>query len=167
MANGLTQKQEKFCQDVFSGFNYTDAYRRNYNVKLTTLPASVNRKAFEVMENVKVSARINELKSMAVSSKVMTVLERKERLTKIALDTNDNRTAIQAINALNDMEQIGKQAILQQSHDNRQINIYIAGEQSKSQLNKLLSGEPRRMLKQGDETIEPDIIDGCTSIVER
>jgi len=57
----LTLKQEKFCQEYINTGNATEAYRRVYstsNMKDTT----INRKAKELIDNGKVSARLVRLK---------------------------------------------------------------------------------------------------------
>lgn len=58
----LTPKQEKFCQEYINTGNQSEAYRRAYNTENCN-KNTINRKAKEVYDNVKVSARINELKN--------------------------------------------------------------------------------------------------------
>lgn len=58
---GLTPQQEQFAQLVAAGTQKAEAYRRVYNVGATTKPESVHRKAVEVAQNVKVTARIGQL----------------------------------------------------------------------------------------------------------
>lgn len=63
--NGLTEKQEAACQEfIKNGGNMSDAYRSAYNVSKMK-PDSINRKAFELFENVKITSRINELQEDA------------------------------------------------------------------------------------------------------
>ena len=57
----LTPKQEKFCHVYMETGNASEAYRQSYNCEKMK-PASVNRKAKELMDNVKISARLTELK---------------------------------------------------------------------------------------------------------
>lgn len=62
--NNLTDKQENFAQCVaLKGMNYSDAYRECYDVK-TENPNTIWRKAYDISQNGKVSARIEELRSM-------------------------------------------------------------------------------------------------------
>lgn len=68
----LTIKQENFCQAYVETSNQSEAYRRAYNAE-NMKPESVHRKAHEVMENVKVAARIDELKEMHVKRHEITV----------------------------------------------------------------------------------------------
>ncbi|TYC49911.1 hypothetical protein ESZ50_04785 [Weissella muntiaci] len=65
MADKLTPKQEAFAWAVgLEGKTYTQAYKDVYDVKPTTLDKTVWRKASDVANNGKVTARIDELKRM-------------------------------------------------------------------------------------------------------
>lgn len=57
----LTIKQEKFCQLVVELGDNSKAYRGAYDASRMK-PESVHRKARELIENVKVAARIDELR---------------------------------------------------------------------------------------------------------
>ncbi len=78
----LTQKQEKFVLNLFSGMNQTKAYMEaGYSCrKLTTITANASRLAI----TANVLQRLNELKAKAESDKIMSVTERRERLSEIA-----------------------------------------------------------------------------------
>ncbi len=56
----LTVKQEKFVLELIKGMSISDAYRAAYNTSKMK-DTSIHRKAKEVMDNVKVTARYNEL----------------------------------------------------------------------------------------------------------
>lgn len=58
----LTPKQESFCQVYIKTGNATEAYRAIYNCK-KMLPATVNRKAKELLDNGKISARTKEIQA--------------------------------------------------------------------------------------------------------
>ena len=58
---GLTAKQEKFCQGVAKGLNYSDAYREAYNADKMK-PETINRKAKELIDNGNITARLKELR---------------------------------------------------------------------------------------------------------
>lgn len=60
MAKTLTQKQEHFCQAYIETGNASEAYRQSYNAE-NMKPESIHRKACELMENGKVTARIIQL----------------------------------------------------------------------------------------------------------
>ena len=79
----LSGKQEDFCLAYLETGNASEAYRRAYggtNMK----PATIHRRAFDLMENSKMKARIAELNSAAVSAAVMTRQEALERLSGFA-----------------------------------------------------------------------------------
>jgi len=98
MAN-LTDKQEGFAVSfVMNGGDASAAYRENYSyekMKDTTLWV----KAHEVRHNDKVSVRIHELRLKTMTSKILTLEERKKLLSERALD-GDNK----ALDMLNKME---------------------------------------------------------------
>lgn len=72
MANELTPKQEAFALKYLETGNASEAYRQSYDAEKMK-PESVHRKAFEVLENVKVAARINELKALQLKRHNVTV----------------------------------------------------------------------------------------------
>ena len=57
----LTPKQEKFCLRYSECGNASEAYRQAYNTAKMK-PESVNRKAFELLEDVKITARLEALR---------------------------------------------------------------------------------------------------------
>jgi transcription antitermination factor NusA-like protein len=58
--NKLTPKQEGFCQSYIETGNASEAYRQNYNVHRMNAN-TINRKAKELIDNGKITARINSL----------------------------------------------------------------------------------------------------------
>lgn len=65
----LTPKQEKFAQLYVELGNATEAYRQSYNTKAK--PESMNRIAKELLDNLKISSRINAIRDeLAQSNKV-------------------------------------------------------------------------------------------------
>lgn len=77
MKKKLTIKQEGFCKDFIATGNASEAYRRNYNAG-KMLPDSVTNKAYELMQNVGVTSRIQELQVILQKKFEVTV----ESLTK-------------------------------------------------------------------------------------
>ena len=57
----LTKKQETFCQMVLQSESISEAYRKAYDTSKMK-DTTINRKAFELMENGKITARLNDLK---------------------------------------------------------------------------------------------------------
>jgi hypothetical protein len=75
----MNQRQELFCQGVFEGKTATEAYiLAGYSDK------GARRCASRLLANEDIQARIKELNDAAVTDKVMSVAERKERLSEIA-----------------------------------------------------------------------------------
>ena len=70
---------ERFCLAIFSGKNQTEAaIEAGYNPKWARSIAS------RLSTKVNIAARIKELQEAAAAAKIMTVRERKERLSEIA-----------------------------------------------------------------------------------
>lgn len=64
-AQGLTAKQEKFCQSVASGMSQADAYRSAYDAGKMK-PATIQETASRLMSNPKVSARVAAIRKPVV-----------------------------------------------------------------------------------------------------
>lgn len=78
----LTPKQEAFCLAYLETGNASEAYRRSYNAGNMNAN-SVNRKAFELMENVKIGARLQELRAPAVAKAQLTLQDHLEALQRL------------------------------------------------------------------------------------
>lgn len=72
MAHGLTPKQEAFCLRYLETGNASDAYRHAYDAEKMK-PESVHRKAFELLQNVKIAARLAELKALQLKRHNVTI----------------------------------------------------------------------------------------------
>lgn len=72
MAQKLTIKQENFCLAYVETGNASEAYRRSYDVS-EMLPSSINCKACELMDNVKITDRIKELRGTVMQRHKITV----------------------------------------------------------------------------------------------
>lgn len=70
----LTVKQEKFCQEYIKSGNKTEAYRLAYSTK-NMKPSTVNRKAFELFTDGKVTARIQQLEEEIAERNKVTIDE--------------------------------------------------------------------------------------------
>ena len=72
----LTIKQEKFCRSFVGKAegNASEAYRSAYNAE-NMIPATVNRKAKELMDNGKIAARIESIKAEYAAQESITVEE--------------------------------------------------------------------------------------------
>lgn len=98
----LTPKQEKFCQLYIELGNASEAYRQSYDAE-NMLEASINRKAKELIDNVKISARISELRLQHRKRHNMTVddlIKELEEARQAALDpTLDKPQSAAAVSA--------------------------------------------------------------------
>jgi phage terminase small subunit len=83
MTAKLTPKQEKFCLVYLETGNASEAYRQAYNAE-NMKPESINRKAKDLIDDVKIAARMKELTAAATSAAVMTRQEAMERLSSFA-----------------------------------------------------------------------------------
>lgn len=68
----LTVKQEKFAQGLFTGLTQREAYKRSYNAKGMT-DKSIDEKACELANGVKVTERIKELTDILTERNMVTV----------------------------------------------------------------------------------------------
>lgn len=78
----LTSKQEKFIECVVSGMTYSDAYRAAYNCARMK-PETINRKAFELIENGKIAARIDNARKQAAKKAQWSLDIAVERVRKL------------------------------------------------------------------------------------
>lgn len=78
----LRPKQEKFCQEFIKCGNASEAYRQSYNTeKMKT--ETINRKAKELMDNGKITARIAELNEEIKNDNIADAIEIQETLTRL------------------------------------------------------------------------------------
>lgn len=78
----LTSKQETFAQNIIMGMSQAEAYRNAYNTKKMS-DKTVWENASRLMNNSKVIARVEELRSQVAKTAIMTAEERLKFLTKI------------------------------------------------------------------------------------
>ncbi len=100
----LTAKQEKFCQCIIEGMSQADAYRSAYDTSKYT-DKSVWEKASALMNNVKVKARVDELRKELAKPSIMTAQDRLEWLTSI-INSEEETTAdkLKASDQMNKMQ---------------------------------------------------------------
>jgi len=80
----LTQNQEKFCLAYIETGNASGAYRRAYNAGKMKAE-TINRRAFDLMQNGKVTARISDLRASVVSATVVSEARAIEEAARIGL----------------------------------------------------------------------------------
>lgn len=78
----LTEKQEAFAQNIIMGMSQADAYRNAYNTKKMS-DKTVWANASRLINNSKVKARVNELRSQVAQKAIMTAEERLKFLSKV------------------------------------------------------------------------------------
>lgn len=99
----LTPKQESFAKAIaLEGKSYVDAYRNSYSTKNMSDEA-IYVEASNLANNPKISLRIKELAQEADSPRIMSAIQRKERLTTFA-EYEDPNVAMKAIDLLNKMD---------------------------------------------------------------
>lgn len=94
----LTPKQEAFCIAYIETGNASEAYRRSYSAGKMNAN-SINRKAFDLSENVKIRARLQELRAPAVERAQLTLEQHLldlQRLRDLAEDAQKYGPAVTA-----------------------------------------------------------------------
>ena len=99
----LTAKQEAFAQAIADGMNQSDAYRSAYNAGKMK-PESVQQTASRLMDDLKVSSRVAELKQ-AIADKGLWTRERSVKALAAIADGSEAKAneIVAAIKELNSM----------------------------------------------------------------
>ena len=125
----LTAKQENFAKGIADGMTQADAYRSAYNTSRMT-DKSIWEKASELANDVKVTARVRELRDMAAKSTIMTAQQRKEWLTNVINDPDiDINARLKASDQLNRMDGEYTQKIEANVTNEVNINIELVDEE--------------------------------------
>lgn len=98
----LTIKQEKFVLEYLKDGNASRAYREAYDSK-NMKSETINRKAKELTDHPKISAKIAEFRNMNIEQTIISIEKRKELLTKFAFE-EDASNAMKAVEILNKMD---------------------------------------------------------------
>lgn len=123
----LTDQQENFAKAVaLDGMNFSDAYRSAYDTE-NMLPSSIWTEASLLKDNPKVAQRINELRLLVASPKIMTAQERKEWLTEVIKNSNEaTKNRLSASDQLNKMEGLYVQKVEADVKEKVTINIELS-----------------------------------------
>ena len=78
----LTDKQERFCQNIIEGMSQADAYRQAYPNN-NMADKTIQENACRLAKNPKVKARIKELRDNLAKPSIMTAQDRLEFLTRV------------------------------------------------------------------------------------
>lgn len=82
--SNLTAKQEAFCIAYLETGNATDAYRRSYDSGQMA-PATINRKAKEVLDNGKITARLTQLRGPVIDAAQVSLEGHLRRLAALSV----------------------------------------------------------------------------------
>ena len=105
MAELKNAKQEKFVQGLLSGLSQRKAYRAAYPNSEKWKDASVDARASALLKTDKVSIRFNELQQQATNNAVKSAMKRKEWLSKIMDNENEEmQHRLKACDMLNKMD---------------------------------------------------------------
>lgn len=94
----LTPKQESFCQKYIELGNAAEAYRQAYDAK-NMKPESCQREARKLLDNPKITPRVEELKREVKERFEFTIdkaVEEYEEARKLALTTSNPSAAVAA-----------------------------------------------------------------------
>ena len=94
----LTPKQEKFCQVYIETGNASEAYRQAYNTEKMK-PESVNSKGYQLLQQVQITARLDELRALHQKRHEITVddlVKELEEARKLAFETDKAAAAVSA-----------------------------------------------------------------------
>ena len=97
-AKRLTPKQESFCLAYIETGNASEAYRQAYSASRMK-SATVNSKAYELLRNGEITARIDELKANHAKRHEITVddlIAELEEARQLAIDTSQSGSAVTA-----------------------------------------------------------------------
>ena len=100
----LTEKQEKFAQNIIAGMSQADAYRSAYSCKnMSSNAIYVN--ASKLMADTKITLRVEELRKQMEDEAVMTAKERLKWLTGIIRsDKESTADKLRASDQMNKMQ---------------------------------------------------------------
>lgn len=88
---GLTEQQEKFCRVFVETGNASESYRQSYKAEKMSAN-SIAREASLMLDNPKVTQRLNQLRETHTKRHAITVdtlLEKLNRVFDVAMDTGD------------------------------------------------------------------------------
>lgn len=91
---GLTEQQEKFCRVFVETGNASESYRQSYKADKMTAN-SIGREASLLLDNPKVTQRLNQLRETHQKRHAITVdtlLEKLNRVYDVAMDTGEEGT---------------------------------------------------------------------------
>lgn len=92
----LTEKQERFIQNIVKGMTNREAYKDAYNTSSMS-EAAIDVEASKLLRNPKVSLRHKELVDMAAKDSIMTAQERLEYLTNLIKEKEKEKVLVEGM----------------------------------------------------------------------
>lgn len=100
----LSPKREHFAQEVANGKTLADAYRAAYKVSPTTKPDSIYQESSRLAADLKISARVDELKSQLASKQLWSREDSVRALLEVVTDGevkhSDKTNAVKVLNEM-------------------------------------------------------------------
>lgn len=98
----LTAKQEEFCQAIADGMTQADAYRTAYNSEAMK-PASIHKRASELMADGEIAGRVEELRAMLTAQALWTREDSVRELSGIATDRTGETKPSERVSAIKEL----------------------------------------------------------------
>ena len=129
-------RKEKFAQCMAMGLSQRKAYREAYESSRDWKDNTVDSRASELYRLPEIRDRVQELKAQAASEAVMTIIERKEWLTNLIVNSSDStKNKLHAVDLLNKMDG----AYIEKVEMSGEVNNPFAG-LSTEELKRIASG---------------------------
>lgn len=129
-------RKEKFAQCMAMGLSQRKAYREAFESSRDWKDNTVDSRASELYRLQEVRERVQELKAQAASEAVMTIIERKEWLTNLIVNSSDStKNKLHAVDLLNKMDG----AYIEKVEMSGEVNNPFAG-LSTEELKRIASG---------------------------
>lgn len=136
MAELQNARHEKFAQCIASGLSQRKAYRAAFPNANNWKDTTVDNRASELHKTSEVLGRIKELAEQAASKAVMSIQERKEWLTQVVKNEDEElKDRLRAVDTLNKMDG----AYIENINVNGQINNPMQG-LTTEELRKIANG---------------------------
>ena len=125
----LTDKQEKFVQNIIQGMNQADAYRSAYDAKNMSDNA-IYREASVMLTRPKIAQRLQELRNEMASANIMTAQERLEWLTNVITNQEEKtENKLKAADIMNKMQGEYIQKVVADVENEVTINIELSDDE--------------------------------------
>lgn len=125
----LTPKQERFCNYYLETGNASEAYRRAYSCERMA-PNTINRKAVELLNNGKITARVGHLQEALQERSDITKDEAVKELTAIirtrvtdVLNVKGNKVVIKKLDEIPD-DVISSISSIKNTRGNIEVKLY-------------------------------------------